>query len=266
MRHLRARRATLCAPVRTRAGARRANWQSRLHRRRPTIRRRSKPCRGLVSATPAAGRRDDPRLAFRPPAGGAHAARAREVLTELVPGLLQAFASSGDPDSGARGFRRRARAHAGGGRTVLALKIQSAHLRVLRRHPRRRAAACPHGDQRIRIARRDDRPARPRIAASDESGFRRARPAGCWTAHGILRNFSMRCAISPGRKLFRSASSSLSGAIAPAAGGTRLFGAGGERRQGGAGLRRTRFRRRAWARSRRPLRSSLASASSARAR
>ena len=53
-------------------------------------------------------------------------ARAREVLTELVPDLLQSLAGSGDPDVALAAVRRRARAYAGGGRTVLDSPFQQA--------------------------------------------------------------------------------------------------------------------------------------------
>ena len=48
---------------------------------------------------PGGRRRDGARLAFRPPAGDPERARAREVLTELVPALLAALGGTADPDA-----------------------------------------------------------------------------------------------------------------------------------------------------------------------
>ena len=60
--------------------------------------------RRLGFQRPGAGDRDDSRLAFRPPRRASQSPRAREVLTELTPGLLEAFAGSGDPDAALAAF------------------------------------------------------------------------------------------------------------------------------------------------------------------
>ena len=178
-------------------------------------------------------------------------ARAREVLTELVPGLVQAFAELRRSGHGARRFRRRARPHAGGGRTVLALEIQSAPLRTLRRHSRRRAASCAHGDQPSAYSRCDDRSAHPRIPHRRER-LRGARRATLLERSQHLEEFLDAAArFRQGGEFSDRPQAALRRAPARR-GGTRLFGPGGQHRQGGADLHRTRLRPRAWPRAGRP--------------
>ena len=91
-------------------------------------------------------------------------ARAREVLTELVPGLVQAFASSGDPDTALAGF------DAALARMPAAVELFS----LLKSNPRicELFADILGGAPRLArmvirpssYSRRDDRPAHPRVA------------------------------------------------------------------------------------------------------
>ena len=198
-----------------RAGARRRTRQPRLHRRRG----RSGNARNAVAARlqgrPRRGG-DDPRLAFRTTARGAHRAGAGGVdRTRARPraGLCELRRSG----HRARRFRRRARPHAGGGRTVLALEIQSAPLRTLRRHSRRRAAPCAHGDQPSAYSRCDDRSAHPRIPHRRERFEERAARLLERSQHleeflDALRDFAKEESFPIGLKL-------LSGALRPAEAG-----------------------------------------------
>ncbi len=78
-------------------------------------------------------------------------ARAREVLTELVPALLSAFSASGDPDAALARVRYRARPHAGGRRAVQHPEVECGAAPTLRRHPRRGAAPRRDRDAAVPI-------------------------------------------------------------------------------------------------------------------
>ena len=102
-RHLTRVEQSLRPAVRGRAGAQRRCRQSRLHRRR----RRSRDACDLARArVPAIRRRRRKRFAAGISAAARRSAapRAREVLTELTPALLEAFAGSGDPDAALAAF------------------------------------------------------------------------------------------------------------------------------------------------------------------
>ena len=112
---------------------------------------------GLSRSGPRGG--NGARLAFWPSRRRCASPRAREVLTELVPALLEAFSHSGDADSGLARFRPRAGADAGGGRTFRAAEIATpADAAAFRRSPRWRAAACADHRAAPACARRGDRP------------------------------------------------------------------------------------------------------------
>ncbi len=167
-----------------------------------TIRKLSKPCCGWDSKMP----RSPPRRsaagisAAVPPCA---APRAREILTELMPLLLQAFAAAGDPDAALAGFDlalpacpRRP--------NFFGAEIQSANLRIVRGNSWRRAEARAHRHQPSASARcrnRSQKSSRLRSmkmrsgSAPDKSCIINSRP----------RNSSMRCAISRRRNSFPSA-------------------------------------------------------------
>ena len=96
-------RAPLCASVRGGADPQRVSRQSRLHWRCRRPRDANHPCAASGSSNPEAAAETIRGWHFgRRPA--VSSSRAREVLTELTPALLEAFAGSGDPDAALAAF------------------------------------------------------------------------------------------------------------------------------------------------------------------
>ncbi len=85
-------------------------------------------------------------------------ARAREVLTELTPALLEAFAGSGDADAALSGFRRSAGAHARERRAAVDPALERFFARIIWRRARQRPAAGAGHRIAPARARRRDRP------------------------------------------------------------------------------------------------------------
>ena len=124
---------------------------------------------------PEAGDRDDPRLAFRPPPGGAQRARARGA-DGADAGPARRLRRLRRSRRRARRVRRRADAHAGGGRADVDPALQRRVARIVRRSARRRAAARRGRRLAAARARRGDR-SRPRAAIADGLSTRRRRRA-----------------------------------------------------------------------------------------
>jgi glutamate-ammonia-ligase adenylyltransferase len=92
-------------------------------------------------------------------------ARAREVLTELVPALLEAFSGSGDPDAALANFDQALGRMPAAVELFSILKSNVRRARIVRRHPWRRASprqchrhapACARRGDRSRSAQRAD--------------------------------------------------------------------------------------------------------------
>ena len=82
--------------------------------------------------------------------------RAREVLTELTPALLEAFAGSGDPDAALAAFDA-ALARMTAAVELFSILRSNAHARIVRRHARQRAAPRQCHRDAPACARRRDR-------------------------------------------------------------------------------------------------------------
>ena len=134
--------------------------QSRLHRRRRRSRDAGDPAPRSASSGPEAaaetirGWHFGRRAAVRSP-------RAREVLTELMPALLDAFSGSGDPDAALAAFDAALARMPGSGRIAVDPALQRAGARIVRRSAWRRAAPRPGRRDAPARARRRDR-SRPR--------------------------------------------------------------------------------------------------------
>ena len=195
-----ARRKTLRALVRGRADARRRDRQSRFHRRR----RRSRYARDAEPPrfpTSRGGDGDDPRLAFWPPLA-VQSPRAREVLTELTPALLQAFSGSGDPDAALAAFDAalsRMKARSSCCRSCARTR-RCARFSAICSAARRAGASC---DRPAACARRGDRPGRVGASADSlDEGAVSARVKSYWRRRPTTRRRSTAPATSPARRHF----------------------------------------------------------------
>ena len=145
------RRITRCCSRRGRSSPPRSATSS--SPARPTIRRRSRRCGASASRNPELAAETVRGWHFgRRPA--VTSARAREVLTELIPALLAALGGTADPDARARGSRPRLRPHAGGRRAPDHPAVARPPAPPLRRPSRHGAAARRHRGAEPARARR----------------------------------------------------------------------------------------------------------------
>ena len=208
-------REALCATLRTCAEAQRRGRQSRFHRRHRRSRDDRRPC-----ADSAFSVRKPPPRPFRGWHFGRRAAirsaRAREVLTELTPALLEAFAGIGDADAALAAFDVALARMPRRGRAPVDPAVQRRRARIVRRCARRRAAARRCDRDAPACARRRDRSgSRRRFRPGASTKRRCARPGRdvCRASAATSRRRSTARATSPPRRCFSSASTCSSGRL-----------------------------------------------------